>query len=133
MAVCESIDEGKVRIEVGGETVENLQVEYNISRDAQDEFAFHHSKRRKGAKNGRLSDEIMPISVQVNKNEPMLMSGGRIYQTFDNCRKLGTLKPAFKSNGTVTAGNASGLNDGSSLLIGNDSALESTICHRWHA
>ncbi|MCB0660618.1 MAG: acetyl-CoA C-acyltransferase, partial [Saprospiraceae bacterium] len=116
----------KYGIEAMGETAENLQVEYGISREAQDEFAYQsQQKAAKAQKNGRLSDEIMPISVQVNKKESMLMSEDEFIKPLTTVEKLGTLKPAFRTNGTVTAGNASGLNDGAAaLLIGNDSALE---------
>ena len=100
-----------------GVTAENIAEMYNISREEQDEYALLSNQRACRAINeGWFKDEIVPVEVHSKK-------GTRIFDTDEHPRadasleSLARLKPAFKKGGTVTAGNASGLNDGGSALI----------------
>lgn len=100
-----------------GETAENLAEKYKISREQQDEFAYSSQMKAKSAiESGRFRDEIIPVEVTSAKET----------QTFDtdefpkfntSLEKLSKLKPAFRKNGTVTAGNSSGINDGASMIL----------------
>jgi acetyl-CoA C-acetyltransferase len=102
---------------VMGMTAENLAEEYSISREEQDHFAFESQRKALHAiKNGSFEDEIVPIQVPRKKGEPLLFSVDEHPRNTD-LEKLAALKPAFKEGGSVTAGNASGLNDGASLLL----------------
>jgi len=98
-------------------TAENLADEYKISREAQDEFA-HHSQLKTAAaqKNGTLTREIVPVSVPQKKGEPLLIDTDE-HPRLTSLEKLASLKPVFRENGTVTAGNASGINDGAAALV----------------
>lgn len=100
-----------------GITAENLAEQYDISREAQDELAFtSHSRAIKAIDEGRFKDEIIPLEVKEKKQV-------RVFDTDEHPRRdvtmenLAKLKPSFKEGGTVTAGNASGINDGSSGII----------------
>jgi acetyl-CoA C-acetyltransferase len=107
-----------------GETAENIAKQWNISRHAQDEFAMSsQQKYAKAHKENRFKEEIIPVRVQVGKD------------TFDveidehprltGLDKLAMLKPAFIKDGTVTAGNSSGINDGASaMLLANETAVK---------
>jgi len=98
-------------------TAENLADEYKISRKAQDEFA-HHSQLKTAAaqKNGALAREIIPVSVPQRKGDPLLVDTDE-HPRLTSLEKLASLKPVYRENGTVTAGNASGINDGAAALI----------------
>jgi len=100
-----------------GITAENLAEQYEISREAQDQLAFtSHSRAIKAIDEGRFKDEIIPLEVKEKKQV-------KIFETDEHPRRdvtlesLAKLKPSFKEGGTVTAGNASGINDGSSGII----------------
>lgn len=100
-----------------GITAENIAKEYKINRQEQDEFAFHsHRKSSLAIKNGFFADEIVPISIKNKKNEVVFDTDEFVRHDID-LESLAKLKPAFDKNGSVTAGNSSGINDGSSLLI----------------
>jgi acetyl-CoA acyltransferase len=110
------------------ETAENVAEEWHISRADQDAFAFRSQKRAaEAAKAGRFSDEIIPVTVPVKKGDPRVVcrvvcndEQPRPDTTFEDLAKL---KPIVKPNGTVTAGNASGVNDGAcALLLASESA-----------
>ena len=97
-----------------GETAENLAVKYNISRFDQDSFAFWSQEKTKNAFLAkRFSKEIVPIAIPLGKNNSMLFEKDEFPKPDSTLEKLSSLKPAFRTNGTVTAGNSSGLNDGS--------------------
>lgn len=100
-----------------GKTAENVAEKYNISREEQDEFAFNSQMKAKEAiENNRFADEVTPITVK-QKKEAFLFDTDEHYRANTTLEKLGTLKPAFKQGGTVTAGNSSGINDGASALL----------------
>lgn len=99
-----------------GETAENVARQWNISRHAQDEFALESQQKcAKAQKEGRFSDEIIPVQVQVGKDsfEVDLDEHPRL----TSLEKLAQLKPAFIKDGTVTAGNSSGINDGAAAML----------------
>lgn len=100
-----------------GMTAENLVEDYNISREKQDEFALNSQEKAAHAiKNGYFEDEIIPISVPQRKGEDISFKVDE-HPRDTSMEKLSQLKPVFKKNGTVTAGNSSGLNDGASMLL----------------
>lgn len=104
-----------------GMTAENLAEMHGISRDDQDAFAYwSQQKTAKAQERGFFSGEIIPVSIPMKKGDPTSMTQDEFPKATTSLEKLGTLRPAFKSTGTVTAGNASGLNDGAAcLLIGS--------------
>ena len=100
-----------------GMTAENLAEMYNISREDQDAFAYHSQMKAAAAqKSGRLAEEITPVEIPQKKGEPTVVSQDEFLKPSTTTEKLSQLKPAFKKTGTVTAGNASGLNDGAAAL-----------------
>ncbi|MBI60619.1 acetyl-CoA C-acyltransferase [bacterium] len=100
-----------------GVTAENIASEWEISREEQDEFAFaSQQKASKAQRAGVFVDEIIPLSIQQKKKTIHVDSDEFIRHDID-LKKLSELKPAFEKNGTVTAGNSSGLNDGASFVI----------------
>jgi acetyl-CoA acyltransferase len=101
-----------------GETAENLADIYHISREDQDLFAYNSQmKAAKATANGRFENEIMPISIPQKKTEPIHFNQDEFIKPATSIEKLATLRPAFRKEGTVTAGNASGLNDGAAAMI----------------
>lgn len=102
---------------VMGMTAENLADDYQISREEQDQFALSSQEKAHAAiESGKFKDEIIPIQIPQRKGEPILFETDE-HPRQTTLEKLGSLKPVFKENGTVTAGNASGLNDGASMLL----------------
>lgn len=100
-----------------GITAENIAERYGITREMQDEFAINSQKKAIIAQDaGKFKDEIVPITVKMGKKEVVVDSDEYINRT-TSLEKLATLRPAFKAGGTVTAGNASGINDGASFVI----------------
>ncbi len=100
-----------------GITAENIVAKYGLTREAQDEFAINSQKKAIAAQDaGRFVDEIVPITVKQGKKEFVFEADEYINRT-TTLEKLGTLRPAFKPDGSVTAGNASGINDGASFVI----------------
>lgn len=108
-----------------GETAENVVERYGISREEQDLFAHTTQlKYEEAHKSGKFSDEIVPISIPQRKGDALLFTKDE-HPRLSSPETLATLRPAFKKNGTVTAGNASGVNDGAAaLLIVSEDALE---------
>ncbi len=104
--------------EAMGKTAENLVNMYGISREDQDLFAYNSQmKAAKAQASGRLAEEITPLSISLKKGEETLFSKDEFIKANSTIEKLATLKPAFKKEGgSVTAGNASGLNDGAAAL-----------------
>lgn len=106
-----------------GQTAENLVSIYKISREDQDLFAFNSQmKASKAIKSGRLNKEICSVSIPQRKKDDLIFETDQFIKPHTTLEKLKTLRPAFKKeNGSVTAGNSSGLNDGAAALImGNE-------------
>ena len=100
-----------------GITAENVAERYGITRQMQDEFAIASQKKAIAAQDaGAFVDEIVPITVKQGKKE-FVFEADEYINRVTTIEKLGTLRPAFKADGTVTAGNASGINDGASFVI----------------
>jgi len=99
-----------------GMTAENLAERYNISREEQDEFAYNsQEKANKAIKSERFKPEIVPV-ILSKKNETYVFDTDE-HPRLSSLAELAALKPVFKKNGTVTAGNSSGRNDGAAMLI----------------
>ena len=97
-----------------GETAENVAEQWRISREEQDEYAFHsHAKFFAALDKGIWADEIAPVDIDATR--PVFTTDEHPRRT--SLKTLSLLKPAFKANGTVTAGNASGLNDGAAAML----------------
>lgn len=110
-----------------GMTAEKLAEKYNISREDQDEVAYTSQMRATAAiKAGKFKDEIMPFEIPQRKGAPKIIDTDEHPRAETTLEKLASLKPAFKKDGTVTAGNSSGINDGSAgvLLMSLDKAKE---------
>ncbi len=107
-----------------GETAENVAKQWNISRHAQDEFSLESQQKYADAlKNGKWTDEIVPVQVQVGKE--MFDFETDEHPRLSALEKLGQLKPAFIKDGTVTAGNSSGINDGAAaMLLASEAAVK---------
>ena len=100
------------------ETAENVAEEWHISREDQDTFAFRSQKRTAEAmKAGRFQDEITPVTVPTKKGESQVVCEDEQPRPDTTLEGLAKLKPIVKANGTVTAGNASGINDGACALL----------------
>lgn len=101
-----------------GNTAENLIEKYNISRDDQDTFAYwSQMKASKAQQNGRLAKEIVPVEIPQRKKDPIIFKDDEFIKPETTNEILAKLRPAFKENGSVTAGNSSGLNDGAAATI----------------
>lgn len=101
-----------------GETAENVAERWQISRLEQDEFAVSSQQKAGAAMGaGRFDSEIVPVAVPQGKGEPLLVSRDEHPRPDVTVEKLGKLAPAFKKDGSVTAGNSSGINDGASALL----------------
>ena len=101
-----------------GITAENLVEMYAISREDQDKFALASQlKAAKAEASGRLSKEIMPVEIPQRKGDSILFKNDEFIRPNSTLEALSKLRPAFKEGGTVTAGNASGLNDGAAAVI----------------
>ena len=101
-----------------GETAENLAELYNISREDQDLFAYNsHMKATKALKTGVLNDEIVPVHIPQRKADDIIFSNDEFIKPKTTKEILAKLRPAFRKNGSVTAGNSSGLNDGAAATL----------------
>lgn len=109
-----------------GMTAENLVEKYGIEREAQDKFSlWSQQKATKAIESGRLAEEIVPVSIPQRKKDPIIFDTDEFVRPSSTMDTLGGLRPAFKKGGSVTAGNASGLNDGAAaLLIASGEAVE---------
>jgi acetyl-CoA C-acetyltransferase len=100
-----------------GETAENVAEKYKISREEQDQFAWETQVKWKDANEaGKFRNEISPVNIPQKKGDPFVFATDEPPRLSD-VSVLAGLKPAFKKNGTVTAGNSSGLNDGAACAI----------------
>jgi acetyl-CoA C-acetyltransferase len=101
-----------------GCTGEVVAEEYRVSRSEQDEFAMNsHRKAAAAIKAGKFKDEIVPVEIPQKKGSPLIFDTDETVREDTSMEVLGKLKPAFKQEGTVTAGNAPGVNDGASALV----------------
>ncbi|CAJ0714151.1 Acetyl-CoA acetyltransferase [Ralstonia edaphis] len=101
-----------------GITAENVAKEYGITREAQDEFAVASQNKAEAAqKSGRFNDEIVPIMIPQRKGDPIAFAQDEFVRHGATLESMAGLKPAFDKAGTVTAANASGLNDGAAAVV----------------
>lgn len=101
-----------------GNTAENIAKEYEISREEQDAFAAQSQQRAEAAiRDGVFHDEIVPIEIPQRKGDPRIFDTDEFPRAGVTAESLGKLRPAFAKDGTVTAGNASGINDGAAAVI----------------
>ncbi len=101
-----------------GITAENIAERYNITREDQDEYAvLSQNRAAKARAEGKFKDEIIPIEVKVNKKETKIFAEDEHIRENSTVEKLAKLRPAFKQGGTVTAGNASGINDAGAAVV----------------
>jgi acetyl-CoA acetyltransferase family protein len=101
-----------------GMTAENLAEQFAISREDQDQFAFWSQQKAAAAhEKGVFMDEIVPVIIPQRRKDPLVFSSDEFMRPQTTLDVLSALKPAFKKEGSVTAGNASGLNDGAAALI----------------
>jgi len=101
-----------------GITAENIAEQWGITREQQDNFAaISQQKAEKAQKAGRFQDEIVPVNVPQRKGDPIIVDQDEYPKHGSTAEKLAKLRPAFKKGGTVTAGNASGVNDGGAMVV----------------
>ncbi|HDI0141509.1 TPA: acetyl-CoA C-acetyltransferase [Staphylococcus aureus] len=113
-----------------GITAENLVEQYGISREEQDTFAVNSQQKAvRAQQNGEFDSEIVPVSIPQRKGEPIVVTKDEGVRENVSVEKLSRLRPAFKKDGTVTAGNASGINDGAAMMLvmSEDKAKELNI------
>lgn len=125
-----------------GLTAENLAEQYSLSREDQDHFSAQSQQRAEAAiTSGRFKDEIVPVSIPQRKGDPKIFADDEFPRFGTTPETLSKLRPAFKKDGTVTAGNASGVNDGAAALIvaGADAVqqkgltpLARIVSYGWH-
>ncbi len=108
-----------------GETAENVAEQWNVTREEQDQFAYNtQEKYAAAAASGKFLDEIVPVRVDMGKGKTNVFAVDE-HPRQSSLEKLAELKPAFKKNGTVTAGNSSGINDGAAaLLLASEEAVK---------
>ena len=101
-----------------GVTAENIAEKYSFTREEQDNVALMSQNRAEAAiKNGKFKDEIVAVEVPQRRKDPIVVDTDEFPRFGSTIEALGKLRPAFKSDGTVTAGNASGINDGAAAFI----------------
>jgi 3-oxoadipyl-CoA thiolase len=111
-----------------GQTAENVAIDFGVTRREQDEFALESHRRAIAARDeGRFKDEIVPVEVPQRKGDPVVVDSDEPPRPDTSVDKLAALRPAFAEGGTVTAGNAAGVNDGAAaVLLASEGALDST-------
>jgi len=110
--------EAQYGVDPMGFTAENLAEQYQISREQQDEFALRSNHRAVAAMdNGKFAVEIAPVVIPQRKGESSLVTQDERPRRDTTLEKLASLKPAFKKDGSVTAGNSSGMNDGAAAVL----------------
>jgi 3-oxoadipyl-CoA thiolase len=101
-----------------GETAENIRDERPISREDQDAFSLRsHQRAVAAADSGRFAEEIIPVTIAQRKGDPIVVDTDERPRRDTSLEALSRLRPAFRANGSVTAGNASGVNDGAAALL----------------
>lgn len=109
-----------------GQTAENLVEMYGIEREAQDQFSLWSQQKATAAQNsGRLAKEIVSVEIPQRRKDPIIFSQDEFIRPTTTLEALSGLRPAFKKDGSVTAGNSSGLNDGAAaLMIASEDAVK---------
>src|SRR5437870_5040649 len=101
-----------------GCTGEVVSGRFHVSREEQDEYALNsHRKAAEATKSGKFKEEILPIEIPQKKGTPIVVDSDEPIREDTSMESLGKLKPAFQEGGTVTAGNAPGVNDGASAVV----------------
>ena len=101
-----------------GVTAENIVEQWGLTREEQDEFALRSQHRAEAAqKSGKFKDEIVPVEVPQRRGDPLVIDTDEYPKHGATLEGLSKLRPAFKKDGTVTAGNSSGINDGAAMLV----------------
>lgn len=101
-----------------GITAENIAEKFGFTREQQDELAAASQQKAEAAvKSGRFKEEIVPIEIPQRRGEPVIFDTDEFPRFGSTVETLGKLRPAFKKDGTVTSGNASGINDGAAILV----------------
>ncbi|MET0102144.1 MAG: acetyl-CoA C-acetyltransferase [Sedimenticola sp.] len=101
-----------------GVTAENIAKQYQFDRDSQDQFAASSQQKAEAAqKAGAFNDEIIPVEIPQRKGDPIVFSADEFPRHGTTAETLGKLRPAFDKEGSVTAGNASGINDGAAAVV----------------
>jgi 3-oxoadipyl-CoA thiolase len=114
-----------------GETAEIVGRDYRIGRQAQDAFALESHRRAVQARDeGRFKDQIIPVEVPQKKGDPVIIDVDEPPRPDASLEALGGLRPAFEAEGTVTAGNSSGLNDGAAAVL--LASAEAVAANGWH-
>jgi acetyl-CoA acyltransferase len=108
------------------ETAENLAEKYSISREDQDAFAYRSQQRAAAAQeSGRFAEEITPVEIRRRKQDPLIVDKDEHIRANTTLEALAALKAPFRANGSVTAGNASGINDGAcAVLVASEEAAK---------
>lgn len=108
-----------------GQTAENLVERYGIDRESQDLFSYwSQQKATKAIQSGRFAEEIVSVNIPQRKKDPIIFNTDEFVRSNTTMETLGGLKAAFKKDGSVTAGNASGLNDGAAaILVASEAAV----------
>src|SRR5699024_2459484 len=111
--------------EAMGETAENIVGKYDVSREDQDQFAaWSQQKAARATESGRLAKEIMPVEIPQRKADPIIVEKDEFIRPDATVEILSNLPAVFREGGSVTPGNASGINDGAAaMLIAGDSAI----------
>lgn len=111
--------------EAMGKTAENIVEKYQIGREDQDKFAaWSQQKAARATENGRMAREIMPVTIPQKKGDPKIFDTDEYIRPDTTVEILASLPPVFRNNGTVTAGNASGLNDSScAMMVAGEQAI----------
>jgi acetyl-CoA acetyltransferase family protein len=101
-----------------GETAENVAEKYGISRAEQDAYALRSQRRAVAAqRSGRFGAEIVPVTIPQKKGEPVVVAVDEHPRADTTLEKLAALKPAFRKDGSITAGNSAGINDGAAAVV----------------
>ena len=111
-----------------GNTAENIAAEFGIDRAEQDEFAANSQAKAAAAQQaGKFKDQIVPIEIPQRKGDPVVFDSDEFIRAGTTADALAKLRPAFSKDGSVTAGNASGLNDGAAVLMVMDSSTANDL------
>ena len=101
-----------------GKTAENIAEQFALTRQQQDEFAAHSQQKTEQAQNDdQFADEITPVEIPQRRGEPLIFRQDEFPRAGTSAEKLAGLRPAFQKDGSVTAGNASGINDGAAAVL----------------